>query len=113
MATTTKRRKPRSDRNHIIYKIICTYTQEAYIGVCIVRKQARVKSLKQRWKQHIRASTVECKQWKMSQAIREHGTDAFRKEIIEVVRGKATAYDREAELINSLRPQLNTKIRAI
>lgn len=111
MATRT-RRKPRSDRNHIIYQIECKATGQAYIGVCIIRKAAKVKSLKQRWNEHVRAATVAMKDWNMSQAIRKHGPESFEKNILEIVRGKANAYAREAELINMHRPELNTKMRA-
>ena len=105
------RRKPRSDRNHLIYQITCEPTQQTYIGVCIVRKSARVKSLKQRWNEHVRAANVAMKDWNMSKAIREHGSESFNKTVLEVVRGKASAYKREAELINLHRPGLNTKMK--
>ena len=109
----TARRKFRSDRNHLIYQITCEPTKQTYIGVCIVRKSARVKSLKQRWNEHIRAATVAMKDWNMSKAIREHGSDAFNKTVLEVVRGKANAYKREAQLINLHRPELNTKMKIL
>ena len=48
----------------------------------------------------------------MSRAIRTHGPKAFTKQIIEIVRGKAAAYAREAVLINERRPALNTKMRS-
>jgi len=106
-------RKPRSDRNHIIYQITCKPTGQTYIGVCIVKKQAKVKSLKYRWNGHLRAAFIENRDWNMSRALRQYGEHNFTKTIVEVVRGKAQAYAREAELINILRPALNTKMKKV
>ena len=41
-------------------------------------------------------------------ALRERGAERFIFGVIEVVRGKRPAHARETELINTLRPELNT-----
>jgi hypothetical protein len=89
-------------------------TTERYVGITVIRKCKRgknntIESLAQRWEGHLRKAFVELKDWTMPTSIREHGADAFTKEILEIVRGKATAHTREVELINALRPELNTK----
>ena len=104
-------RKPRNDRNHIIYQITNGITGERYIGITVVRGRAFNKSLKIRWEGHLRKAYVELKNWTFSTNIRTYGNKAFTKEILEIVRGKATAHRREVELINTLMPELNTKKR--
>jgi hypothetical protein len=104
-----KRRKPRSDRNHVIYKITHKDTGDIYIGITVVRGRAFNRSLKLRWEGHCYKAFVELKTWTLPTSIREHGAHSFVKEILEVVRGKASAHKREVELINSLQPALNTK----
>ena len=102
-------RKPRNDRTHIIYQITNQETGERYIGITVVRGRAFNRSLKLRWEGHCYKAYVERKEWAMSISIRTYGATAFVKQIIEVVRGKATAHKREVELINTLQPELNTK----
>jgi hypothetical protein len=43
--------------------------------------------------------------------MRERGTDAFVVSIIDVVRGKAEAHQKERALIREYRPTLNTDVR--
>jgi len=47
--------------------------------------------------------------WTISESIRTYGPESFTQEIIEVVRGKANAFAKEANLINLLQPELNTR----
>ena len=104
--------KSRSDKNYIIYQITCTITSETYIGKCIIRKRAIKKSLKSRWKEHVRAALQEPEKtagWRISQAIREHGPESFdNHEVLEII-PKRDVSRREAELIHTLYPELNTK----
>lgn len=104
-----KRRK-RSDRNHIIYKLTNTITEETYIGVTVSQGRAYQKSLRSRWLRHIYRANVENSPLLISQSIREHGEQAFKREIVTIVRGKKDAFAFEASLINELRPLLNTKM---
>ena len=101
-------RKPRNDRNHIIYQLTNKITGESYIGITVVKGRAFNKSLKIRWEGHCYKAYVELKEWAISINIRTYGINTFQKQIIEIVRGKPQAHKREVELINSLQPELNT-----
>jgi hypothetical protein len=46
----------------------------------------------------------------ISKSIREFGEEAFTREILHIIRGKAAAFEFEANLINEVRPTLNTKM---
>jgi hypothetical protein len=104
--------KSRSDKNYLIYQITCAPTGQTYIGKCIIRKRAIKKSLKQRWNEHVRAAIQTPERtagWLISQAIRQYGADAFTDhKVLEIV-PKRDVSRREAELINTLKPELNTK----
>jgi hypothetical protein len=57
---------------------------------------------------HMQRALAENKNWGLSRALRERGSDRFVFGAIEVVRGKKAAHARETELINTLQPSLNT-----
>lgn len=101
------KRKTRSDRNHAIYVITNTVTQEQYIGVTVCSGNVR-KALKVRVQKHIRRAVTENKAWALCRSIREHGVDAFTYGLVETVRGKAEAHARERELTREYLPALNT-----
>ena len=101
-------RKRRTDRNHIIYRIVNTQTNEFYIGVTVLQGRAYLGSIQKRLKQHISRATNEEKDWKLCNSIREHGPTAFKIEIFETIRGKKPAHAREVQLIKELKPHLNT-----
>lgn len=106
-----KKRKKRCDRKHIVYRL--SVNSKDYIGVTYVEKQSPRKSLKRRWQKHVRRALTENRDWKLCQAIRKYGPDAFIVEIISVVRGKAQAHNYERELIYKHNPKLNTDKRGI
>jgi len=108
-----KKRKKRSDRNHIIYKLTCDITGESYIGLTVATGRAYLKSLRSRWIRHIYKANVGMADYPISIAIREYGVEKFSREILKIVRGKKNAFLVESELINELRPSLNTRMRAI
>ena len=103
--------KRRSDRNHLIYKIENLSTGDFYIGVTVVTGRAYLKSLQSRWKRHIYKANVLREEWIFPKAIREYGESQFKPEILEIVRGKSTAFERESQLINEIRPTYNTRIK--
>tara|TARA_Y100000389_G_scaffold70189_1_gene66903 strand:+ start:1285 stop:1713 length:429 start_codon:yes stop_codon:yes gene_type:complete len=105
-----QKRKRRSDRKHLIYRIDNIITGEFYIGVTVVTGRAFNKSLQSRFKRHISRAIHEDKKWSICESIRFYGSEAFKPSIIEHVRGKAEAHKRETELIHELRPQLNSTI---
>ena len=104
------KRKHRKDRNHIIYKLTCECTGDTYIGVTVVQNRKAQKSLRGRWLRHIHKAVVGLADYPISQAIRTFGEEAFTREILHIIRGKAEAFEFEADLINQIRPTLNTKM---
>ena len=109
METKRASRKRRSDRTHVIYKIISG--ADFYIGVTAKTESTVLKSVKTRINKHIYRSRSEDKSWLLYEAIRERGTGAFAFQILAVVRGKAPAHQLERALIRELRPNLNTDVR--
>jgi hypothetical protein len=99
-------RKRRNDRNHIIY-LLTAPNEERYIGVTFARGRAWKRSAKVRWEAHVRNALSYDKQNLLSISIREHGVESFKREVLEIVRGKQNAHDRERELIQKLHPELN------
>lgn len=100
-------RKRRSDRNHIIYVITNTATNEQYIGITGVNSTVK-KSLHVRIRKHVQRAYAENKSWGLYDNIRKYGTDVFNYGVVEIVRGKALAHKRELELIKQFSPKLNT-----
>ena len=101
------KRKPRSDRNHLIYLITCSITGDNYIGITVCIGQAIQKSLKSRLEKHIHRALSENKNWPICEAIRKHGVESFSISLLEKVRGKENAHRREVELIQEKKPTLN------
>jgi hypothetical protein len=101
-------RKKRSDRNHVLYRVICTDTGDSYIGLTVAQGQAFVRSVKVRWQKHVSRAVREDKDCSMCQFIRDNAEAEFRYEVLEIVRGRKPAHQRERELIAELEPTLNT-----
>lgn len=104
-----KRRKKRSDRKHIVYEL--SVGSMSYIGVTFVEKQSPKRSMRRRWQKHVRRALTENRDWKLCKAIRKHGPKAFSVQVLEVIRGKSAAHNRERVLIRRYNPLLNTDIR--
>jgi hypothetical protein len=102
-------RKRRIDRNHIVYKL--QVNTKVYIGVTSVENRNPEYSAVRRWQKHVSRAYREDKNWKLYDAIRRHGPEKFQVSVVEVVRGKAAAHERERQLISELRPKLNTDVR--
>jgi len=103
------KRKRRSDCNHIVYSLSVGKLQ--YIGVTVVANRSPKRSLKVRWQKHIRRALTENRDWRLCQAIRKHGPEAFLVQVIEIVRGKSAAHQLERDLIRTMNPRLNTDTR--
>ena len=99
-------RKRRNDRNHVIYQLTAP-NGDRYLGVTFVRGRAFKRSAKIRWEAHVRNAMEYGRLNLLSLSIREHGVENFEREVLEVVRGKQNAHDRERELIAAFRPELN------
>jgi len=107
------KRKKRSDRNHIIYMLTCEPTDERYIGVTVMSSTSKAKTLKQRWQGHVYKALVTQEDWVLPATIREYGADSFTMSILDIVRGKKSAFAAEAALINEVQAELNTKRKSI
>ena len=107
-------RKSRCDRNHVIYSVVNTLTDETYIGITFVRPKTKsvpksrmpLKSANDRFTSH-RYRSENGSLTTFHQNIKMYGADNFTVSVLEVVRGKKQAHLRELELIKSLKPTLN------
>ena len=99
-------RKRRNDRNHVIYQITAP-NGDRYIGVTFARRRAWKRSAKIRWEAHVRNALDYHRQNLLSISIRKHGPGRFTREVLEIVRGKQNAHNRERELLRLLQPELN------
>lgn len=102
-------KKKRCDRNHAIYMITCQVTGERYIGITVIRGRAFQGSVKARWEGHIYHAMVEMRDYPIQRAIRLHGPESFRCELMKIVRGKQAAHNEEITLIRELKPELNVE----
>jgi len=102
-------RKKRNDRTHIIYMI--ERGNDFYIGVTAKTESTEIKSVLVRWNKHVYRSRSENKSWRLYDAIRYFGVEAFTVSIVETLRGKTAAHKYERELIRHFRPSLNTDTR--
>jgi len=101
-------RKKRSDRNHVLYKVTCVDTGDSYIGLTVAIGQAYVRSVKVRWQKHVSRAKCESKDWTMCNALRKLSDCAWQYEVLEVIRGRNPAHQRERRLIAIMSPSLNT-----
>jgi hypothetical protein len=101
-------RKKRSDRNHVIYQVTCVDTGDSYIGLTVALGQAYLKSVKIRWQKHVSRARREDKNWNFCRALRKLADCEWQYEVVEVVRGRKPAHQRERELIAAYEPSLNT-----
>jgi hypothetical protein len=105
-------RAKRSDRNHIIYQI--QGPQGTYIGVTAKTETTVLKSVRARIAKHFYRAKTETKAWALCELLRTYTSkDDIDVRVIEIVRGKAAAHQRERELIRELRPVYNTDLRGM
>lgn len=103
-----RNRKRRCDSTYLVYVITNTVTQQQYIGITVQNPGGIYKTLRRRIQKHVQRALAETKSWTLCQSIREHGPEAHTFGFLERVRGRASAYARERELIAIHQPQLNT-----
>jgi hypothetical protein len=100
-------RKRRNDRNHALYELEFP-DGLTYIGLTVVSGRAVNRAVKVRIQKHMSRAIRENKEWKLYQYMREANVDAIVYRVLEVVRGRKNAHQRERELIGLYQPALNT-----
>ncbi len=96
--------KKRCDRNHVIYRMFIG--DQSYIGLTVANGRAFGKAVKLRVQKHISRAMIEQKDWSICEALR--GAEVVEYEVLEVIRGRKPAHQRERVLIGTLNPTLNT-----
>jgi len=100
------RRKKRSDRNHVVYCILAP-DHARYVGITVMAGTP-TQSVQRRFMKHVNRAMREAHDWALCVSIRKWGAAAFQLEVLERVRGKAQAHEREVHWIRTLTPELNT-----
>lgn len=104
--------KKRNDRNHIIYQIIGP--QGSYIGVTAKTETTVNKSVRARIAKHYYRAKSETKAWMLCELLRTYNSkEDIDVRVLEIIRGKKAAHDRERELIREQNPFYNTDKRGI
>jgi hypothetical protein len=100
-------RKARNDRLHAIYVITNLTTGEQYVGLTVCSGNVK-KALHIRMQKHAERARNENKGWALCNSIRQYGPEIFVYGLLEIVRGKKAAHQRETEIIREHNPALNT-----
>lgn len=100
-------RKKRSDRNYVLYQVLAENTGDSYIGVTVASGRAFLRSVKVRVQKHLSRAHRENKNWTFCQFIRENPEAPLVYMVLDVVRGRKNAYQREREFIREYQPSLN------
>ncbi|MGL6052631.1 MAG: hypothetical protein ACRC16_22065 [Aeromonas salmonicida] len=105
------RRKPRSDRNHIVYRLVIN--GQSYIGVTVKDTHNPRASVQRRVSKHWYRRKDETKRhWSLYQVLATLETrEEIEFEVLNIVRGKSAAHTLERELIREVQPTLNTDTR--
>ena len=99
--------KKRCDRNHVVY-CITAETGDTYIGITVAQGQAYLRSVKVRVQKHLSRARCENKGWALYSFLKDNPEVKLTYHVVEVVRGRKPAHQRERELIAELSPTLNT-----
>ena len=99
-------RKKRSDRNYVLYRL--EMGTESYVGLTVANGRAFLRSVKLRVQKHLSRARCENKEWSLYAFLRDNDEVQVSYEVLEVVRGRKPAYQREREIIADLQPTLNT-----
>lgn len=101
-------RKKRNDRNYVLYSIYSEDTGDSYIGLTVATGRAFLRAVKVRFQKHRSRAKLESKNWKLYNFLRANEPETLEYCVLEVVRGRKPAYQRERELIKKYTPSLNT-----
>jgi hypothetical protein len=106
---TTVKRKRRSDRNHVIYMIKNTVTDQLYIGITVLSYRGNAeRTVDRRVQKHVQRAFAENKAWALCESFRKYQPENHLYWVHDVVRGKAAAHKTEVSLIDTYNPELNT-----
>lgn len=83
-------------------------TGDSYVGLTVANGAAYLRSVKVRVQKHLSRAKRENKDWNLYSFLRENEDVSITYEVLEVVRGRKPAHQRERELISELNPTLNT-----
>jgi hypothetical protein len=83
-------------------------TGDSYVGLTVADGAAYLRSVKVRVQKHMSRARKEDKSWNLYSFLRENEDVSITYEVLEVVRGRKPAHQRERELISELNPTLNT-----
>ena len=83
-------------------------TGDSYIGLTVAQGSAFLRSVKVRVQKHMSRARKEDKNWNLYSFLRENENTSITYEVLEVVRGRKPAHQRERELISEFNPTLNT-----
>ena len=83
-------------------------TGDSYVGLTVAQGAAYLRSVKVRVQKHLSRAKMENKDWNLYSFLRENEDVSITYEVLEVVRGRKPAHQRERELISELNPTLNT-----
>ena len=98
--------KKRSDRNYVLYRL--EMDGQSYVGLTVSQGRAFLRSVKVRVQKHLSRARRENKEWTLYAFLRDNEDAQVQYEVLEVIRGRKPAYQRERELIAELEPTLNT-----
>ena len=98
--------KKRCDRNYVLYRL--EMDGQSYVGLTVSQGRAFLRSVKVRVQKHLSRARRENKEWTLYAFLRDNEDAQVQYEVLEVIRGRKPAYQRERELIAELEPTLNT-----
>lgn len=98
--------KKRSDRNYVLYRL--EMDGQSYVGLTVSQGRAFLRSVKVRVQKHLSRARRENHTWTLYAFLRDNEDAQVQYEVLEVIRGRKPAYQRERELIAELEPTLNT-----
>lgn len=101
-------RKRRSDRKHVLYGLTLMDTGDTYVGVTVADGAALLRAVKVRVQKHFSRAYKEDKPWTLCKTIRANPYGDWRYEVLEVVRGRKAAHQRERTLIAERGATMNT-----
>jgi hypothetical protein len=78
------------------------------VGLTVAQGQAFLRSVKVRVQKHLSRARKENHAWSLYTYLRANPEVQIQYEVLEVVRGRKPAYQRERELIAEYEPNLNT-----